>query len=295
MVSGPTAAKRGVEVGMAGGPRRRAGHGLGGHGRGGGLQGPGVAVAVRGIDQAGLDQLQDVAELGVVLRQQGVGGGDRHGRDAHVLGGELEQAMIHAVVAEEDDRALRPQPAFQQGAGDPLDAIQGLAVGDPPPISRGVLRVPFRQEGAVRSGGCPPAQEHAHAARIGTQLVLRAHHQAAAGEGPGLDGDGGEAERLEGRLHVYQVRRSGCASVLKTTLSRSSVFVRREEQVEVLERLGQEVARHQVALLLGHDVLQRRVAGVGAAVGDERLEEGPAHLQVPRVVRVAGRGSRPTR
>src|SRR5688572_25572476 len=58
-----------------------------------------------------------------------------------------------------------------------------------------------------------------------------------------------------------------------------------EEQVQVLERLGQEVAGHHIPLLLGHDVLQGGVAGVGPAVGHQALEERPSHLEIPPIVR----------
>jgi hypothetical protein len=40
------------------------------------------------------------------------------------------------------------------------------------------------------------------------------------------------------RIVLHQERRMGCASVLKITLSKSSVRVRRSQQVEVFEGLG---------------------------------------------------------
>src|SRR5204863_8062246 len=45
--------------------------------------------------------------------------------------------------------------------------------------------------------------------------------------------------------------------------------LRSEEKIEIFQRLGQEVARHQVAFVAGHDVRERRVTRVGAAAGDE--------------------------
>src|SRR5262249_11577707 len=65
-------------------------------------------------------------------------------------------------------------------------------------------------------------------------------------------------------------------------------LLRSEEQIEVLHRLGEEIARHQVALLFRDDALQDRVGGSRAAVTNDRLEEDAAHLEVTRVPGVAG-------
>src|SRR5262249_38959177 len=55
--------------------------------------------------------------------------------------------------------------------------------------------------------------------------------------------------------------------------------VRSEQQVEVLEGLGEEEARHRVAALLRHDVLQRRVARFRPTELDEVVEEATPHLE----------------
>src|ERR1043165_9080068 len=59
--------------------------------------------------------------------------------------------------------------------------------------------------------------------------------------------------------------------------------VRGEEEVEVLEGLGEEEALHPVGLLLRHDALERGVRLARPAVSDEVLEHRRAHALVARV------------
>jgi hypothetical protein len=59
-------------------------------------------------------------------------------------------------------------------------------------------------------------------------------------------------------------------------------WVRAEQEIEVLERLGEEEAVLEIALLLGHHALERRVAVVGAAVRDE-VSNRPCTRRVERV------------
>jgi len=76
----------------------------------------------------------------------------------------------------------------------------------------------------------------------------------------------GDRRSARDAVEHYQVRLSGCASVLKTTLSKS------KEEVKIFECLGQDEALHFIALLLGHDIGKRGVAATGAAIFHEVLK-----------------------
>ena len=58
---------------------------------------------------------------------------------------------------------------------------------------------------------------------------------------------------------------------------------RREEQIKIFECLGQGEALHFVALLFGDDVDKRGIAGVGATVSHEVLEELFSHSPILRI------------
>jgi hypothetical protein len=148
----------------------------------------------------------------VVLRQQRIGGRDRHRRDPHVQGRELQQAVVDAVVGEQRHRTVGAEAALQQGAGDPLDEVEGGTVRDAAPAAPLFGTLALGEEGALRRGASPVAQELAETARKRPQLVPRAQHQAAAGERPGLEGDRGEPERPDRSVshgrRVYGSRRA---------------------------------------------------------------------------------------
>ena len=52
---------------------------------------------------------------------------------------------------------------------------------------------------------------------------------------------------------------------------------RREQQIEILERLGKEKTLHRVRLLLCHHTLQRGISFLGFAVPYEVAEERLSH------------------
>src|SRR5712691_6622646 len=56
--------------------------------------------------------------------------------------------------------------------------------------------------------------------------------------------------------------------------------VGREEQIEILQRLREEVAGHQVALFLRHHAFQSGVAGVGPTILNEIVEECSPHRHI---------------
>ena len=71
----------------------------------------------------------------------------------------------------------------------------------------------------------------------------------------------------------------GWASVLKTVLLEVDAVGVGEEKVEVLEGFGEEEAFHVVALGFGFDVGEGGEGGRGAAVLDDGVVEGEAHLR----------------
>src|SRR6266699_6098722 len=58
---------------------------------------------------------------------------------------------------------------------------------------------------------------------------------------------------------------------------------RREEQIKILESLGQDEALHLVELLFTGHVSKRSVAGVGAAISDKVIEHFLASMPILRV------------
>src|SRR5690242_8620418 len=61
---------------------------------------------------------------------------------------------------------------------------------------------------------------------------------------------------------------------------------RREEQVEILERLRKQKTLHRIGFLFRDHALKRRVTGISAAVLHEVSPHLLAHAQVPYVLRV---------
>src|SRR6185369_17153162 len=62
---------------------------------------------------------------------------------------------------------------------------------------------------------------------------------------------------------------------------------RREEEIEIFERLGEEKALHRVVLLFRLDILQRRIAILSSAVLHKIAPETFAHIPVLLILRVA--------
>src|SRR6185369_10677826 len=62
---------------------------------------------------------------------------------------------------------------------------------------------------------------------------------------------------------------------------------RREEEIEIFERLGEEKALHRVVLLFRLDILQRRIAILSSAVLHKIAPETLTHIPVLLILRVA--------
>ena len=75
-------------------------------------------VAVGREDQAGREQVDDVAQLAEVARDQRIGRRDRRVGDADIDGGEAEQRVLEVVAGEDRDRPLGREVAREQRRAD---------------------------------------------------------------------------------------------------------------------------------------------------------------------------------
>jgi hypothetical protein len=156
MVSGPGlgALQRGERRRLAPG-RHPAGHHEFDVGTTGGGYRAAEFDAVRGEHQAGIQQLDDVAQLGVILRHQRVGRRDRRIRHAHVLAGQSQQRVFEVVPGQDHDRAFDAEIARQQRLADGAHAVQRLFVRDVAPAA---VRIAPGEEAALRRFPRPVAQ-----------------------------------------------------------------------------------------------------------------------------------------
>ena len=142
------------------------------------LQRLGVAVGLVDVDEARLDQAEDVAELAEVLRQPRVGRRHRHHGDADVHGAERDQRMVDAVLGQDQQRAARARACGRERLSDGIGRARCLLVGDAPPAACGVA---LGQEDAIGLAAGPALQQHAERARHGRQRTRRAQHDGAVG------------------------------------------------------------------------------------------------------------------
>ena len=82
------------------------------------------------IDEARLEQIGDVPELGEVLALQRVGDRDRRDRNARRVACQHQQRVIDRVGREDHDRPLGREPARHERCRDGVDAAARVLVGD---------------------------------------------------------------------------------------------------------------------------------------------------------------------
>ncbi len=160
-------------------PGRRIGrHRDLGRGRHGGLDRSFICGPGGGEDQAGPDELDDLAQLAEVVGDQRVGGRDRSVGNPDVLRGERQQRMLEIVAREDRERALGRKPALEQRLADPAHALEGFGVGQPPP---GAIRTALGQKRARGRVLGPALQPLGQARRIVSERVRRAGADRAIG------------------------------------------------------------------------------------------------------------------
>jgi hypothetical protein len=134
-----------------------------------------VARRVVDEDELGLKQLDDGAQLGEILAQAGIGGGDRRSRESDAHRAERDERMVDAVLGQDGDRPLRRQPAIQEGLADRANLRVSVGIGDGAPgrVRGGPLRscrkTRVGARSAHRSSQTPMARAGSRGGKRGTQ------------------------------------------------------------------------------------------------------------------------------
>ena len=169
----------------------------------------GIDLAVLHEHQAGLHEVEDVAQLGVVLAHHRVGRRHRRQRRARLHGGHREQRELDGVRGQDHHRLVRPEAAIDQRLGHGIDLPLGLGIGDFQPLA--LRPAALRQPDPVRRLLRPLRQEGRHVLFVGLQLVIRLQQDGAIAAPVDPDVAAQEVDRLEGRLHhTVQRRYSRC-------------------------------------------------------------------------------------
>ena len=112
------------------------------------LDGALEGAAVGGEHEARGQQLEHVAQLAVVLRDQRVGRRDRHVGHADVERGKRQQRVLDVVAGQDGDRPLGREAAREQRRADAPRLVERLGVGDAAPAA---LVVALREQHPVGS------------------------------------------------------------------------------------------------------------------------------------------------
>ena len=165
----------------------------------------GVDLTVLHEHQAGLDQVEDVFQLGVILAHHRVGRRHRRERRARLHRGHRQQRELDRVRRQDHDRLVRPEAAIEQRLRHRIDLPLGLAVGHLQPVAP--RPAALRQPHAIGRLGRPLREERRHVLLVGLQRVVRLQDDRAVGAA--VDGDvaAQEVDRLERRLHHTVQRR----------------------------------------------------------------------------------------
>ena len=147
-------------------------------GRHHGLDGPLEGLAVGSEHKTRRQKVEDVAQLAVVLGDEGVGGRDRHVGDADVHGGKADEGVLDVVAGQDGDRPLRREPAGEQRLADAPRLVQRRGVGEIAPAAR---RIALGEQHPVGRLCGPVFQPLGQPGWIGPQRVGRAEQERAVG------------------------------------------------------------------------------------------------------------------
>ena len=87
-------------------------------------------LCVGGEDEPGGEQIDDVAQLAEIGRDQRIGRRDRRIGDADVIRRQAQQRVFEIVAREDNDRTFGRETARQQRGADAADFLQRLRIGD---------------------------------------------------------------------------------------------------------------------------------------------------------------------
>ena len=136
-----------------------------------GRHGLAVGQGVVGEDETRREQVEDVAQLAVVARDERIGRRNRRDGYADMHASEGQQQMFERIAREDRDRPFRRQIALQQACGDALHALRKFAIGQ---LAPGPVGATARNEYRVRRLFRPVQHERGNGARRRRQGVRRA-------------------------------------------------------------------------------------------------------------------------
>ena len=133
----------------------------------------------------GLDQVEQIFQLQMILAHQRIGRGYRGRRKPRLHRSLRQQRMLDRIAGEDRDRTARLELQIEQALRQPVDDLLSFAVGDfsPLPVAAGALRQP---DTARRFGG-PFRQRRRNMALVRLQRNPRLQNDDAVG--PPLDRD----------------------------------------------------------------------------------------------------------
>ena len=134
--------------------------------------------AIGDKDQSGSKQLENVPELSIVSRNQGVGGRNRRVGDPGVHRTERQHLVIHAVAGKDDHRPFCRKIARKQRLAVALCKRKRFGIGDLAPLAAFVA---LRHEHAVRRFFRPQFEALGDLFGIGRELVLARHIDGSVG------------------------------------------------------------------------------------------------------------------
>ena len=167
-------------------------------------------AAVGGEHEPRRQQVEHVAQLAEVLRDQRIGRRDRHIRHADVEGGEPQQRMLDVVAGEDGDRPLRGNMAPQQRLADAPRLVERPGISDAAPAAP---LVALHEQHPVRRPRRPVFQPLGEFHRIGAQRMRRPQMDDATRAPLDHNIGGTKPHRPEPRRRLTQVaHRIGHAS-----------------------------------------------------------------------------------
>jgi len=108
----------------------------------------GVGRPILHHHHGGLDEIEDVSELGVVLAHQRIGRRHRRRRQPRLHRGLRDKRVLDGIGAEDRDRPAVAHLDVEQRLGQRVDGALGLGIGHLAPLPLGSLAL--RQPGVIR-------------------------------------------------------------------------------------------------------------------------------------------------
>jgi len=125
------------------------------------------------VQQARAERTDDALQLAEVFRHQRVSRRNGRNRHAHVQAGQREHCVLHAVVRQDRDGALRGQLSLEQPGSHAPHLVEHFAVAEATPARFSALQ----QERALRRPARPDFEELAAAAFVRVERVARAQQR----------------------------------------------------------------------------------------------------------------------